>query len=352
MFRFLIVFFISLFLNTEESKYVFGWTHLKNPDLQTPRGGTSTGPEVELDLEPNPYWEKLKNPSLSKFEKDRLAILAMQGEHKVNFDFMETVGFVENYVPAKPYQSWGTEFVFLVEERRDFLSLQHIMVMFFEMEDGTISEPMVVKHWRQDWKYQDKNLNKYIGDSTWQKMTIPWSERRGTWSQSVYQVDDSPRYHGYGRWRHFKNSSIWISEETNRPLPRREATVRSDYDIMIGTNIHTITPFGWLHEQNNNKVRVDDVVVAKEIGLARYQRIKNFDWEAGYNYWKETEVFWSEVRAAWAKRIDNSKTLTILSTIDNQPLFAKLFQLADEYKNDGQGAIDRIDVVIDEHIVN
>ena len=197
MFRFLIVFFISLFINAEESKYVFGWTHLKNPDLQTPRGGTSTGPEVELDLEPNPYWEKLKNPSLSKFEKDRLAILAMQGEHKVNFDFMETVGFVEDYVPAKPYQSWGTEFVFLVEERRDFLSLQHIMVMFFEMEDGTISEPMVVKHWRQDWKYQDKNLNKYIGDSTWQKMTIPWSERRGTWSQSVYQVDDSPRSVSY-----------------------------------------------------------------------------------------------------------------------------------------------------------
>ena len=121
---------------------------------------------------------------------------------------------------------------------------------------------------------------------------------------------------------------------------------------MIGTNIHTITPFGWLHEQNNNKVRFDDVVVAKEIGLARYQRIKNFDWEAGHNYWKETEVFWSEVRAAWAKRIDNSKTLTILSTIDNQPLFAKLFQLADEYKKDGQGAIDRIDVVIDEHIGN
>ena len=81
MFRFLIVFFISLFLNTEESKYVFGWTHLNNPDLQTPRGGTSTGPTVELDLEPNPYWDELKNPSLSKFEKDRLAILALSLIH-------------------------------------------------------------------------------------------------------------------------------------------------------------------------------------------------------------------------------------------------------------------------------
>ena len=80
---------------------------------------------------------------------------------------------------------------------------------------------------------------------------------KGSWSQFVYQVDDSPRYEGFGEWKHYQNSSTWKSNETPRPLPRREKSVRSDYDLIIGTNIHTITPSGWVHEQNNNKVTLE-----------------------------------------------------------------------------------------------
>jgi hypothetical protein len=44
---------------------------------------------------------------------------------------------------------------------------------------------------------------------------------------------------------------------------------------MIGTNIQTITPTGWVHEQNNKKVITENqAVLAKEIGIARYERIK------------------------------------------------------------------------------
>ena len=57
--------------------------------MQSPQGGTSTGPDVDMDKDPNPHWIKLQDPNLTKFEKDRLAILAMQGEHKINFDFMD-----------------------------------------------------------------------------------------------------------------------------------------------------------------------------------------------------------------------------------------------------------------------
>ena len=64
-----------------------------------PRGGTSSGPDVDLDKTPNLFWMKIQNEDLTKFEKDRLATLSMQGEYKVNFDFMETMGFVEEYTP-------------------------------------------------------------------------------------------------------------------------------------------------------------------------------------------------------------------------------------------------------------
>ena len=42
-----------------------------------------------------------------------------------------------------------------------------------------------------------------------------------------------------------------------RPLPRRESSVRDDYDVLIGHNRHTIVPSGWVHEEENYKVVLD-----------------------------------------------------------------------------------------------
>jgi len=349
-FLFLLLLFFSFNVYGNSQNYIFGWTQLNNPDLFSPRGGTSTGPDVDLEKSPNPFWLKLQNKNLNKFERDRLAILAMQGEYKVNFDFMETMGFVENYIPQKPYQSWGTEFVTVIKDENDFISLQHIMVMFFEEEDGNVSDPIVVKHWRQDWKYEDKLINTYIGDDTWEKNSIPMDKRKGTWSQFVYQVDDSPRYEGFGKWKHFSNSSIWSSYETSRPLPRREKTIRDDYDFIKGTNIHTITPNGWVHEQNNSKVTKKNFILAREIGLARYQRIKNFDWSAGEIYWKKTEEFWREVRKVWTKEIENSKKIKVSQNTNDDILFIRLFELAEEYKNGNLQSLSKIEAIINEHI--
>ena len=333
-----------------DTNYVFGWTQLNNPDLMIPRGGTSLGPEVDLDENPNPFWQQIQNKDLNKYERDRLAILAMQGEYKINFDFMETMGFVENYVPPQPYQSWGTEIVIVVDDEKDFISLQHIMVMFFEQDDETISEPIVMKHWRQDWRYQDRFVTEFIGNTTWEKQNLTWSERKGTWTQTAYQVDDSPRYEGIGEWKHFLNSSSWVSNETARPLPRRESSIRGDYDIIIGTNIHTITPTGWVHEQNNNKVTLDNKVIAKEIGLARYQRVDNFNWSAGYSYWDETSKFWKKVREVWSEKIDQSKIVKVTSDVGGNMLFARLFGLADDYRNGKLDKIEKIETIIEEHV--
>ena len=137
---FIFVLFIFSSLSFADENYVFGWSQLKEEKLKTPRGGSSIGPSVSLDLTPSQNWEKLQEKGISKFEKDRRAILAMLGEYRVYFDFMETMGFTEGYSPSRPYQSWATEFVTLVEDKRDFISLQHILVIFSENEDGSLSE--------------------------------------------------------------------------------------------------------------------------------------------------------------------------------------------------------------------
>ncbi len=349
--KILIVIFVSFLSFTNESNYVFGWTHLDEPSLSNPRGGTTSGPEIILDDRRNEYWLKLKDTKLSKFEKDRAAILSMTGNFRVNFDFMETSGFTEDYVPQRPYQTWGTEFVILVEDNIDFISLQHIMVMYIKLDDGSISEPYVVKHWRQDWKYQDNQIHTYAGDNSWKKQLLSWNDRRGTWSQSVYQVDDSPRYQSYGTWEHYENFSSWQSNETWRPLPRREASIRDDYDVMIGLNIHTITPNGWLHEQNNKKVSIENnSVLAKEIGLARYERIVDFNWDAGLEFWNNTNLFWREVRSQWSNKIESSVKFKLIPVVEGKILYLRLFELSKSYENGDLNSLSKISQIIEEHI--
>ncbi|CAN0602722.1 unnamed protein product, partial [Ectocarpus sp. 12 AP-2014] len=215
-----------------------------------PRGGTTTGPDATLDETVAPAFEELQTPGLSKMERDRRAILAMAGDYRTSFDFIETIGLTPGYTPARPYQSWGTERVYVVSDEAGFISLQHIIVMHFQMDDGSVSEPMVVKHWRQDWRYEDRDIHGFIARNHFAKERLSEEQATGTWSQTVYQVDDSPRYEAYGRWTHAPGMSSWESEDMRRPLPRREFSVRDDYHALYGSHRITIYPAGWVQEED------------------------------------------------------------------------------------------------------
>lgn len=316
-------------------QFTFSWSFQDQCNM-LPRGGTSKGAKVTLDPEPHPDWLSLQEKGLTDYERDRRAILAMAGPYRTSFDFLEVAGYTPDFSPDQPYQSWGTEYVYVVEDRKDFITLQHIMVMYFVEEDGTISEPMVMKHWRQDWQYEKKELLTYQGNNTWRKTKVPRSKIKGTWAQAVYQVDDSPRYEAYGSWRHEKNFSTWLSSTTWRPLPRREYSVRSDYQILEATNRHTIIANGWIHEEENYKVvldkngkRVSDMpYLAKELGINRYERIIEHDFSEGDRYWQTTGSFWSDVRDTWSSLIKKNKTLRLKKNVDGKPLFMPLFQQA------------------------
>jgi hypothetical protein len=247
-------------------QFIFAWP-LEEKALK-PRGATTRGAPVTLDAAPSESWKKLREPGLTDVERDRRAILAMAGPYRVSFDFLEVVRYDPSLKQDAPYQSWGTEYVFVSEDRPELIALQHVLVMRMRLEDGKTSEPMVVRHWRQEWRYQPESLLAYEREQTWARRTVPAEARRGAWSQSVLQVDDSPRYAAVGRWQHAGGVSTWISHETWRPLPRREFSVRKDYDVLMGTNRHTITPEGWVQEENNLKLALQGhVTEVRGIGL-------------------------------------------------------------------------------------
>ena len=133
------------------------------------------------------------------------------------------------------------------------ISLVHILEMRIVQKDGTISEPMVTKHWRQDWRYEPTQIVEYQGRERWERRKVDRRAGEGAWLQTVYQVDESPRYASIGRWQHSASFSTWLSGETWRPLPRREWSVRDDYQVLVGSNRHTIAPHGWQQEENNLK---------------------------------------------------------------------------------------------------
>ncbi|MAR92069.1 MAG: hypothetical protein CML06_14475 [Pseudomonadales bacterium] len=267
----------------------------------------------------------------------------MTGGYRANFEFVETFGYQPGFSPAAPYQSWGTEYIYVLEEKADFISLQHIMVMFFETEDGNIQGPMVMKHWRQDWQFEPRQLLEYQGQQTWRLRPLDAQERRGRWGQTVYQVDDSPRYASLGQWQHEPGYSQWESGRTWRPLPRRESSVRDDYQVLEGINRHIILPDGWVQEEANRKLRLapdgkPQAYVARELGNNRYQRVRDFDFRAGDRYLRETADFWKQVRVEWSRLIKRHRGLHLRQEVDGVALFSALFELAERYRQESKDA--------------
>ena len=346
---------------SEDIDYLFGWPFVDLTDM-APRGGTTTGPMPETVDQPSESWRNLQTEGLSKKERDRRAILAMAGPYRTSFEFLETIGFTPDFSPAKPYRSWATEYVYVIADEPDFISLQHILVMVLEQEDGSLSDPIVTKHWRQDWRFEDTDLHEYVGNGVWQRSSPAADEVGGTWSQAVFQVDDSPRYESIGEWRHYPTHSVWEGHETRRPLPRREFSVRDDYDLLLGTNRHTILPTGWTHEQDNLKTIIDEEgaldpvtpFVARETGVNRYERITGFDFSAGDRYWELTAPYWQMVRSKWAETFSDWDSVNFEATIDGQSMvmavFGKAMQITNSADFDADRARTEIDRLFDQHV--
>ena len=318
-------------------RHVFSWSTLDDC-APAARGGTSAGAPVELADTPSAAWARLQAPNLSRFERDRRAILALAGDYRVDFEFVETIGYAPGYERAAPYRSWATERVRVIADDGDFISLQHLMVMYYEAPDEDTGEtrlqgPVVMKHWRQDWRHEDRDLFVFAGERRWAPRRVAADRAAGRWTQAVYQVDDAPRYEAAGRWHHDDSRSVWQSDRTWRPLPRRESGVRGDYDVLVGTNRITVLPTGWVHGQDNEKVVLDKAGepadrLAREQGVNRYRRIVDFDFSAGARYWRRTAPFWAEVRAYWGRLETDGGAVSIRRHRDGTPRFAPLFDYA------------------------
>tara|TARA_B100000902_G_scaffold240402_1_gene227709 strand:+ start:148 stop:1068 length:921 start_codon:yes stop_codon:yes gene_type:complete len=254
-----------------------------------------------------------------KKKADIDAIKGMCGCMDIKFEFAETVSPQKDYKFYDNYLSGGRELAFIIEETPDKLVIQHILV---------IMDTMIVKHWRQDWIYEGKEIFMYDKDQRWIKKTLSKKERKGKWVQKVYQVDDSPRYEGIGSWVMVDGKTYWESI-ADAPLPRREYSKRKDYNVMKRGNRHEIKNFGWIHEQDNIKImRSDsDVIVAEEKGWNTYKRIDVSKCKAAIDWWADNKNYWKHVRTVWDEYFKEKNIISIHPQINRKPMFSEFFEL-------------------------
>jgi hypothetical protein len=260
----------------------------------------------------------------SKKTKDKKAIKEMCGCFEVTFNFAETFNYMKDstYTPSKTKLSKGLEWAGLVEDENNKISIQHILQV------GNPAKPMIVKHWRQDWLYQNTDFYMYNGDNNWIFEQKDKKNVRKQWTQKVYQVDDSPRYEGSGTWVHVDGKSYW-ENTTTAPLPRREYTKRSDYNITLRGNRHEITNDGWVHDQDNRKIireaGKEDVIVANEKGYNIYKKVPESRCNAAKNWWIANNNKWELVRDKWNEVYGRNTNLILATKVENKPLYKHLF---------------------------
>lgn len=243
--------------------------------------------------------------------------------------FEVTYKYAETFSPDKDYKfherekiQGATELSLPIINTDKRVVIQHLLV---------VGNGMVVKHWREDWTYENPVQWNYKGDKVWEKVNLDKADIKSKWSQSVWEVTDAPRYQGSAPWQVVNGHTIW-ENTADAPLPRREYTQRSDYNILQRTNRLVINSNGYDHIQDNKKVsraNGTDKVIAEEKGLNLYEKADDSDCEAATQYWNEHKGFWTAVQQEWDKVLAHKSSIKLVN--DNE-LMGTLFKLADDWK--------------------
>lgn len=254
---------------------------------------------------------------------EQKAVKRLCGCFEVDFKYAETFAADTAYKYHPRYHVGGLEWVTAEEAGDKKTVIQHLLVA---------DDSMIIKHWREDWVYEQHDWWQFTHDASWKQVTVDKAAVKGQWTQTVWEVDDAPRYQGSSKWISNDGKYYW-ENTTDAPLPRREYTKRKDYNVMQRTNRIIVTDTGWLHEQDNKKlVRTDggpDRFLAEEKGYNRYVRVDDSKCKQAAAWWQKHRVFWSVVRQSWEELLKGKQFLHLQAKVDDKLLYEQLDELED-----------------------
>lgn len=257
--------------------------------------------------------------------QDKQAINKLCGCFEVEFKYAETFSPDPDYKYHEREEiSGGTELSLPIEVSDKKIVIQHLLV---------ITDSIIVKHWREEWTYENPEIWVYKGDRTWVKEKLGIDKVKGKWTQTVWEVSDEPRYQGLSQFVNIDGKLIW-QNTTDAPLPRREYSVRSDYNVLKRTNRLNITDNGYIHEQDNEKIiRKDgaDKLLVQEKGINSYKRLDDKECNPALAYWEKNKGYWAKVRKVWTDYISTQTVITLKTKVDGKLLHDYLLTLAKDY---------------------
>ena len=260
----------------------------------------------------------------NKFDQDREAIKSLAGFYKVTFNYAETFSPNDDYKFHDRHRSSAKEWALILEDSPKKIVIQHLLVMR--------GDSMIIKHWREDWTYEDSEILAFDKSDTWKKVILTANEVKGKWTQKVYQVDDSPRYQAIGTWVHVDGKHQWQSN-SDSPLPRREYTERDDYNVLHRGNTLYLTKTGWMFEQDNKKIirsEGGDKLLAMEKGLEEFVKVDPKSFGYAQTWWKEQEKFWKDARETWDAVFTENNVIKLSPKVDNKLLYEQFFALGNQ----------------------
>lgn len=247
------------------------------------------------------------------------------GCFEVDFKYAETFAPDAAYKYHDREETGGVaELALPIEISDKKVVIQHLLV---------VSPKMIVKHWREEWTYENPVIWKYEGDKVWVKKTVPAEQVKGKWTQTVWEVSDEPRYQGFSQFVNLDGKTIWQSS-TDAPLPRREYTIRSDYNILKRTNRISFNDSGYLHEQDNQKIiraNGKDKLLVEEKGLNTYKKLADKECAVATEYWEKNKEYWSVVRKVWEDYISKVNRIELKTKVEGKMLNEYLMALAKDY---------------------
>lgn len=274
-------------------------------------------------------WIILSLTVTAQSKQEQEAIKKLCGCFEVQFMYAETFAPDTAYVLHKPYKASGLEWVVAEEASDRKFVLQHLLLA---------NDTLIIKHWREDWEYNKNDRWAFDHDAVWRHVSAP---EKGEWMQTVWEVDDAPRYQGSSHWV-FNNSQYYWENTADAPLPRREYTHRSDYNVLQRGNRIIITDTGWVHEQDNKKIiRADgtaDRLLVQEKGYNIYSRTDASKCAKAEAWWSQHRQFWNAVRSSWTEIMKTKSSIHLLQKADGRFLYQHLATL----EQDWSGAADKL----------
>ena len=293
-------------------------------------------------------------PHADTADADRAAIREMAGWYQVTTRIVRRAEEGQDSEPPLTYRRVATERVMVIHDTPDLIELQHLLLL----GEGQV----VLKHWRERWEPGPRSMLDYRDDRSWGTRPVDLAaDRAGRWTRTVFGPDDSPVYGSVGRWRHAGTSSRWSGEEHTMPLPPSLEDLGYGEAAMAYEVVTVSPPWSWREMQCYSLLKTPppDLIPtggATEVATTTYIKLEDVppDYEAAAaGFTSAVGRFWEVVRDAWDEVLDRRLPFVVRSTVDGQPLWKRVFALAEEARvePDGRDWRGEVEALLDRYVV-